>query len=783
MQKSLDRKYRSVLMVLAMAMIAVLFALTYTADVKADTEWKVSDHPTYIGADKPLVLNGDTTIVLDQDAELLNIMNTGHKLTIEEEGSHTLTLNDRGHTIDASDLVIVSGTISATSSRQIAIYASNSLEIKGGSINAKTTDASAAAIDAKNITISGGTVVAEGAKGITGGAGGIRISGNADVTATGNETECWGMGTSSVDGNILISGGKVTAVGKQDSAGISALGDLTISGGTVTATSEGTQSMGILTFGNMTVTGGSVDAKGASGIAVNGPPVSNGGNLSISGSNTVLKATARIYNGVRADVGITINEADGLKILKPAGGEVKPYGTNPTRYYIMVGEEISKEVVIRKPAGQVAKPTFSPEVGTYTEAQNVEISCTTDGAEIYYSTDGTSPTKETGTKYTSPISVSKTTTIKAVAVKEGWIKSSVATAKYTITDSPVAVSGVTVSPKEITLKPGDSKMLTATVKPEEAGNNHVTWNSDKESIAKVDTEGKVTAVDEGEAIITAQTDDGGYTDTCKVIVKKDAPVTEECTITFKANGGKGEMKPQTGDKGETIKLRANDFTRSGYEFKSWNTKEDGSGDKYDNKQSIELKEDLTLYAQWEEGKPEPKPEKDDDDDDDDIHESEPASSNNNNTKVPDGCDELRAKLSAAISEAIATGKEKTVKWDKGTSLPYDVMKMLQDNPKITLEFSYTYKDQYYKVTIPGSRVIANPSIQWYGPVYLYALYGQNQKVTLPAQTSAATGTYTVKSGDTLSAIAKRLKTTLKHLKDVNNIKDADKIKPGMVLKY
>ncbi|MCR4655803.1 MAG: LysM peptidoglycan-binding domain-containing protein [Lachnospiraceae bacterium] len=42
---------------------------------------------------------------------------------------------------------------------------------------------------------------------------------------------------------------------------------------------------------------------------------------------------------------------------------------------------------------------------------------------------------------------------------------------------------------------------------------------------------------------------------------------------------------------------------------------------------------------------------------------------------------------------------------------------------------------------------------------------------------------TVNPGDTLSDIAKRLKTTVNHLKDVNNIKDVDKINPGMALKY
>lgn len=184
--------------------------------------------------------------------------------------------------------------------------------------------------------------------------------------------------------------------------------------------------------------------------------------------------------------------------------------------------------------------------------------------------------------------------------------------KFTITDSPVAVTGVTVSPEEIELRPGDSKTLTKTIEPDNATNKNVEWSSNKPDVAKVDNNGKVTAIDEGEALITVTTEDGNWTATCKVTVKKDAPVVEECTITFDPNGGKGEMDPQKGDKGDTVKLKANEFTRNGYSFKNWNTKADGSGVKYDDKQSVKLETDMTLYAQWKKGKS--KPESDDEDD-------------------------------------------------------------------------------------------------------------------------------------------------------------------------
>lgn len=83
-----------------------------------------------------------------------------------------------------------------------------------------------------------------------------------------------------------------------------------------------------------------------------------------------------------------------------------------------------------RPAAPVATPTFNPEAGVYTEAQNVEISCETEGSTIYYTTDGTEPTNAS-TEYTGAISVTETTTIKAIAIKNSDA-STVATANYYI---------------------------------------------------------------------------------------------------------------------------------------------------------------------------------------------------------------------------------------------------------------------------------------------------------------------------------------------------------------
>jgi hypothetical protein len=83
---------------------------------------------------------------------------------------------------------------------------------------------------------------------------------------------------------------------------------------------------------------------------------------------------------------------------------------------------------------QVSTPNFSPVGATYSSDQNVAITCSTVGATIYYTTDGSSPNISSSV-YSAPISVSGNgtiKTIKAYAVKSGMSDSTVAIATYKI---------------------------------------------------------------------------------------------------------------------------------------------------------------------------------------------------------------------------------------------------------------------------------------------------------------------------------------------------------------
>ena len=147
----------------------------------------------------------------------------------------------------------------------------------------------------------------------------------------------------------------------------------------------------------------------------------------------------------------------------------------------------------------VAAPVFKPDGTTsFRGTQTVEISCATPGASIYYTTDGTTPTS-TGTIYSGAISLTSTTTIKAIAVKADMNDSAVAAATFTRRSS--SCGGGSVSIPDTKIPTGIYEHGTVTVSPESASKGDtvtITVAPDKgytlESLTVLDKDGKALAL-------------------------------------------------------------------------------------------------------------------------------------------------------------------------------------------------------------------------------------------------------------------------------------------------
>lgn len=95
-------------------------------------------------------------------------------------------------------------------------------------------------------------------------------------------------------------------------------------------------------------------------------------------------------------------------------------------------------------------------------------------------------------------------------------------------DSPVAVENVTLNAETLTIEPGATKKLQATVMPSNADDKAVTWSSSDTTVATVDSDGTITAHAEGTTTITAQA--SGRTATCAVTVRPILNPVENITL-------------------------------------------------------------------------------------------------------------------------------------------------------------------------------------------------------------------------------------------------------------
>ena len=137
----------------------------------------------------------------------------------------------------------------------------------------------------------------------------------------------------------------------------------------------------------------------------------------------------------------------------------------------------------------VKKPISNLKEGQYEENKTIQLASKTIGATIYYTMDGSMPSKITGIKYTEPINligvVGKNTsiTIKAIATKEGMQKSQVSTFIYTISIPAADYSRVNEAISRVN---SIDKELYENYNKVEKALYQIDWNKSKQEQAMVD---------------------------------------------------------------------------------------------------------------------------------------------------------------------------------------------------------------------------------------------------------------------------------------------------------
>ena len=146
---------------------------------------------------------------------------------------------------------------------------------------------------------------------------------------------------------------------------------------------------------------------------------------------TAAKSLNHIGNGTTTwTISIANDGTATITSTNSSYGSIK-YNASSPRFLNYASGQTAVALYKKVNSSTVATPTFTPAGGTYATAQNVTITCATEGASIYYTLDGTTPT-DASTRYTSAITVSETKTIKAIAYSQTGETSSVASATYTI---------------------------------------------------------------------------------------------------------------------------------------------------------------------------------------------------------------------------------------------------------------------------------------------------------------------------------------------------------------
>ena len=394
-------------------------------------------------------------------------------------------------------------------------------------------------------------------------------TGNASLTIKNVSVVANATSSYSGSGVCVQSGASAT-----DSPNIS----LSVDGGSLTASGTGSNDGILFYVGQSQATGATTSLTVSENAIVD---ARNGGISALKISETLPTPTptgdnrsgivfddknGTVYGNVTLDESLTINQGETLTIPEGSSlncndnltnsGTILASGGTVTGN-LSSGAPVTTPSITAQPTGQtVTEDTQATFSVTASDAQIYQWQQSTDSGSSWTDiSDATDDSYTTGTTNTSMNGYQ----YRCVVTGSGGVSVISQTATLTVQAKPasVPVTGVTLEPKELSLYTGQSETLAATVQPEDATNQSVTWKSSDDTIATVDSTGKVTAVGAGNATITVTTEDGNKTATCTVTVTRPyiPPANPNYRITVEATqGGTVTADPTAAKAGTTVTL-------------------------------------------------------------------------------------------------------------------------------------------------------------------------------------------------------------------------------------
>ena len=198
---------------------------------------------------------------------------------------------------------------------------------------------------------------------------------------------------------------------------------------------------------------------------------------------------------------VTVDKTGTVQGLKPGTATVTATAE---------GKSGTCAVTVKAKAVNVTEVTLDKTELTMTEGETETLTATVrpdnaDNRKVTWSSDKTEVATVDGAGRVTAVKAGEA--VVTVTTEDGG---KTATCKVTVKAKAVPVTGVEVNPWAVTLSVRGTSKLSYTIRPADATNQNVKWESDNPSVATVDSDGNVRAVSAGVAKVSAVTEGGGF---------------------------------------------------------------------------------------------------------------------------------------------------------------------------------------------------------------------------------------------------------------------------------